>query len=168
MNFAAFLFYAISALALIAALGTVLARNIVYAAISLVAALALVAGVFFILHADFLALVQLLIYGGAVSVLVMFGLMLTSTSRRASAPSDRWQRPLALAGAAAFLVISSMAAFQTDWMRGRPERLERVPPADIAAELFTKWAIPFEIASLVLLVALVGAIVIARRERAGD
>ncbi len=164
MNFAAFLFYLVSALALTAALGTVLARNIVYAALSLIAALALVAGIFFILHADFIALVQLLVYGGAVSVLIIFGLMLTATDRPVTAPRDRWQRVLALLGAAAFLGLAAFAAFATDWMRGRPEQLQRVPPAEIANELFTKWAIPFEVASLVLLVALIGAIVVARRE----
>ena len=167
MNFAAFLFYLVSALALMAALGTVLARNIVYAALSLIATLALVAGLFFILHADFLALVQLLIYGGAVSVLIIFGLMLTATDRLATPPRDRWQRPLAFAGAVAFLTVAAYAVFGTDWMRGRAEQLERVPPGEIAGELFTKWAIPFEIASLVLLVALIGAIVVAKRERVG-
>ena len=168
MNFAAFLFYLVSALALTAALGTVVARNIVYAALSLIATLALVGGLFFILHADFIALVQLLVYGGAVSVLIIFGLMMTATDRPATTPRDRWQRLLAFLGAAAFLGLAAFAGFATDWMRGRPEQLQRVPPAEIANELFMKWAIPFEVASLVLLVALIGAIVVARRESAND
>ena len=71
MNIAAALFYIMGAVAVISALGTVLARNIVYAALSLIGAMVMIAGIFFILHADFLALVQLLIYAGAVGVLLI-------------------------------------------------------------------------------------------------
>ena len=168
MNFAAVLFYVVSALALIAALGTVLARSIIHAALALVAALVLVAAIFFLLHADFMALVQLLVYAGAVGVLLMFGLMLTRARGAGERRRDPWQRPVAALAGATFLGLAAYVAFCTDWMRGKPEQLERVPPAEIASELFTKWAIPFEVASLVLLVALIGAIVIARRERASD
>ncbi len=168
MNFAAALFYIFSGIAIVAALGTVLARNIVYAALSLVGAMVMIAGIFFILHADFLALVQLLIYAGAVGVLLIFGLMLTNTGRPATGPKDRWQRPIAFVTAAAFMLVAGYVAVSTDWMQGVVPQLERVPPAVLANSLFRNWALPFEIASLVLLVAMIGAIVISRRETSND
>lgn len=168
MNFAAVLFYVIAGIAIVAAMGTVLARNIVYAALSLIGAMVMIAGLFFMLHADFLALVQLLIYAGAVGVLLIFGLMLTNTGRPAQESKDRWQRPLAFVAAAAFLAVAGYAALSTDWMRGVTPQLERVPPTVLANALFRNWALPFELASLVLLVAMIGAIVIARRDPAND
>jgi NADH:ubiquinone oxidoreductase subunit 6 (subunit J) len=168
MNFAAALFYIFSGIAIVAALGTVLARNIVYAALSLVGAMVMIAGIFFILHADFLALVQLLIYAGAVGVLLIFGLMLTNTGQPATGPKDRWQRPMAFVAAVAFILVAGYAAVSTDWMQGVVPQLERVPPEVLANSLFRNWALPFEIASLVLLVAMIGAIVISRRETSND
>ncbi len=168
MNIAVALFYIIGAVAIVSALGTVLARNIVYAALSLIAAMVMIAGIFFILHADFLALVQLLIYAGAVGVLLIFGLMLTNTGLPATSPKDRWQRPLAFVASAGFILVAGYAVTEADWMRGVTPQLERVPPAELAGALFRNWAIPFEIASLVLLVALIGAVVISRREPSGD
>ena len=168
MNIAAILFYVMGAIAVISALGTVLARNIVYAALSLVGAMVMIAGIFLILHADFLALVQLLIYAGAVGVLLIFGLMLTNTGALATQPKDRWQRPLAFVTSIAFLIVAVYAAMATDWMKGITPQLERVEPSVLAGALFNKWVIPFEIASLVLLVALIGAVVISRREPSSD
>ena len=111
---------------------------------------------------------QLLIYAGAVGVLLIFGLMLTNTDLPATAPKDRWQRPLAFAAAAGFILVAGYAVTEADWMHGVTPQLERVPPAELAGALFRNWAIPFEIASLVLLVALIGAVVISRREPSGD
>ncbi len=168
MNIAAALFYIMGAVAVIAALGTVLARNIVYAALSLIGAMVMIAGIFFILHADFLALVQLLIYAGAVGVLLIFGLMLTNTGLPATRPKDRLQRPIAFVASAGFILLAGYAAMEKDWMQGAVPQLKRVLPADLAGALFRNWAIPFEIASLVLLVALIGAVVISRREPSGE
>ena len=168
MNIAAALFYIMGAVAIISALGTVLARNIVYAALSLIGAMVMIAGIFFILHADFLALVQLLVYAGAVGVLLIFGLMLTNTGLPATRPKDRWQRPIAFVVSAAFILLAGYVAMETDWMRGVTPQLERVAPSDLATALFRNWAVPFEIASLVLLVALIGAVVISRREPSSD
>lgn len=168
MNVAAALFYIIGAVAVISALGTVLARNIVYAALSLIVTMVMIAGIFIILHADFLALVQLLIYAGAVGVLLIFGLMLTNTGSPATPPKDRWQRPIAFVASAGLTLLAGYAVMNRDWMGGVAPQLERVPPKELAEALFKNWAIPFEIASLLLLVALIGAVVISRREPAGD
>jgi len=150
----------IAALCLAGGFGVVTTRNVAHAALFLLLSLASVAGVFILLLAEFLALVQILIYGGAVTIVLLFALMLTRLEEF-SQVTDNPQRPLAAVTALGlFGVIVAVIVGQ------------RVPRMTIGGgdfeslgiELFTKWAIPFEIASLVLLVALVGAIIIARGE----
>lgn len=139
-------------------LGVVTARNVAHAAIFLLLALAGVAGVFVLLLAEFLALVQLLIYGGAILIVLLFALMLTRQEEFAQV-RDNPQRPLALAAGLALLgaIVAALATSRTP-----TQPLERPGIEAIGNELFTQWAVPFEVASLVLLVALVGAIIIAR------
>lgn len=136
----------------------VLTRNVVHAALLLLVSLVAVAGLYLILLAEFLALVQVLIYGGAIIIVLLFAIMLT---RSADYPriGDNPQWPLAAVAAVGLLVVLS-AAFLTR----PPENTELHSPglAEIGNSLFTTWAIPFEVASLVLLVALIGAIIIAR------
>lgn len=159
-----FLFIFLSVLTLGGGLGVVLTRNVVHAALLLLVSLVAVAGLYLILLAEFLALVQVLIYGGAIIIVLLFAIMLT---RSADYPriSDNRQWPLAGIAALGLLGVLS-AAFLT---RPVTESLPRADtqlhsPAfvDLGNSLFTRWAIPFEIASLVLLVALIGAIIIAR------
>lgn len=156
-------FYVIAGATVIGASGVVLARNVVHAALFLILALLAVAGVFFLLAADFLAIVQILIYGGAVTILVLFAMMLTR-ARDMPQALDGPQRPLAALAAAAFLATSTLAIVSTDWPGENSEVITHIPIEDIGRVLFRDWAVPFEIASLVLLVALVGAIILARGE----
>lgn len=153
-----FLFILLSALTLGGALGVVVTRNVVHAALALLVSLLAVAGVYLILFAEFLALVQVLIYGGAIIIVLLFAIMLT---RSAEYPriSDNRQWPLAVVAALGLLAVLS-AAF---WTNPLPVEGPHSPVfSDLATSLFTRWAIPFEVASLVLLVALIGAIIIAR------
>jgi len=140
----------------------VLARNVVHSALFLILALLAVAGVFILLSAEFLAIVQVLIYGGAVTILVLFAMMLTRV-RDLHQALDGPQRPIAALAAGAFLGISILAVVSTDWP-GETEKITVIPFRDLGEALFRTWAIPFEIASLVLLVALVGGIILARSE----
>ena len=153
-----FLFILLAAVTLGGALGVVLTRNVVHAALALLLSLLAVAGVYLILFAEFLALVQVLIYGGAIIIVLLFAIMLT---RSAEYPriSDNRQWPLAAVAALGLLGVLA-ASFLI-----RPvDNTKAQSPvfSDLANSLFTRWAIPFEVASLVLLVALVGAIIIAR------
>ena len=161
------LFVIVALFTLGGAVGVVATRNVVHAALFLLLSLLGAAGAYLLLFAEFLALVQVLIYGGAVVIVVLFAVMLT---RSAEYPriTDNRQWPLAiLAGLAVSGVLA--AAF---WLAPEPAGLipgvEPQPQAPVftglAASLFTKWALPFEIASLVLLVALIGAIIIARQQ----
>jgi len=156
-------FYVFAATILAGALGVVLVRNSVYAALCLIVSLIGVAGIYILLSVEFLALVQVLIYGGAVMVLILFALMLTRVEDFRLQKFDGDQRPLAAVAALALLGLFVAMFAQTEWPRDI-EMMTTVPFTDIGDALFGRWAVPFEIASLVLLVALVGAVVIAMQE----
>jgi NADH-quinone oxidoreductase subunit J len=153
------LFYLAGALTLGGALGVVMSRNIVYAAFGLIAALLGVAGVFLLAFAQFLALVQVLIYGGAIVIVIVFALMLTRLEDFRNL-SDHKQWPLAaLAAMAVFGILVAAIARTAVSTRERAE----VGFTLLGEKLFTDWAVPFEVVSLVLLVALIGAVVMVRR-----
>jgi NADH:ubiquinone oxidoreductase subunit 6 (subunit J) len=179
------LFVLIAAIGLAAALGTVLARNLVRAALYLVAFFFMVACQFVLLEAEFLAALQVLVYIGAVAIILMFGIMLTRNIQGddpASTPSA-WRLPGLVAGLGVFLVL----AFGITYQRGigptpawsttnkRPSietSAANSPRAQavnnmaqvVGVELMTRYLIGFEVAGLLLTVALVGAIAIAHRE----
>lgn len=160
------LFYAAATLTLFASFGVVATRNIVHAALFLLAALAGVAGLFVLLYAEFLALVQLLIYGGAIIIVILFALMLTRSGEYEGETETR-RRPFA-AVAAALLFGLMTAVFVADAEQFNTNTRQAVPFRTLAEDLFAAWAVPFEIASLVLLVALIGAVVIGRAGREED
>ncbi len=160
------LVYAAATLTLFASFGVVATRNIVHAALFLLAALAGVAGLFVLLYAEFLALVQLLIYGGAIIIVILFALMLTRSGEYEGETETR-RRPFA-AVAAALLFGLMTAVFVADAEQFNTNTRQAVPFRTLAEDLFAAWAVPFEIASLVLLVALIGAVVIGRAGREED
>lgn len=162
MSVAQAIFYVIAALAVGGALGVVFMRSTVYAALFLILSLLAVSGVYILLASEFLALVQILIYGGAVTVLFLFALMLTRVSDiEETMVGAQW--PLA-AVASAFLAGLLIAAVATSNWPGDAGQITAVPFETVGDALFRQWAVPFEIASLVLLVALIGAIIIGRQE----
>ncbi len=162
MSYEEVIFYFVAAVTVLGALGVVLARNVVHSALFLILALLAVSGVYILLSAEFLAIVQILIYGGAVTILILFAMMLTRVRDMPQA-LDGPQRPFAALAAGAFLALSVLAAVSSDWP-GETEKITVVPFRDLGDALFRVWAVPFEVASLVLLVALIGAIILARSE----
>ena len=154
------LFAIVAILTLGGAIGVVATRNVVHAALFLLLSLLGAAGAYLLLFAEFLALVQVLIYGGAIIIVVLFAVMLTRSSEYPRITDNR-QWPLALVTAAVLSAILGAAFWLAPDLATQPQ----APVFTIlAASLFTKWALPFEIASLVLLVALIGAIIIARAQ----
>lgn len=155
-------FAAVALITAAAAIRTVTSTNLVHSALFLAVTLAGIAGVFLVMSADFLALVQLVVYVGAVAVLFLFGLMLTRAPIGREA-LDSQHRGLALTVSGTLFVLLSgliIAAFgdvQVDVVGG-PRT------ADIGLALFRDWVLPFEVLSMLLLAALVGAIVLSRRE----
>lgn len=162
MSYEEVIFYFVAAVTVLGALGVVLARNVVHSALFLIVALMAVAAVFILLSAEFLAIVQVLIYGGAVTILILFAMMLTRV-RDMPGALDGPQRPFAAVAAVAFLVVSIVAVVSAEWP-GDTEQVTVIAFSDLGDKLFRNWAAPFEVASLVLLVALIGAIILARGE----
>lgn len=153
------LFYLAGALVLGGAVGVVGTRNVVHAALFLLVALMGVAGIYLLVFAEFLALVQVLLYGGAIIIVVLFALMLTRLQEFSGTMENKQWPIAALVSLGAFILISIAIA------RGGGGALtDRAGPGvqPLGESLFTQWAIPFEVASVLLLVALIGAIVIAR------
>ena len=146
-----------------AAVRLVTAKNVVHAALFLVVALATVAGVFLLLAAEFVAWVQVLIYVGAIVVLLLFGLMLTRAPIGREA-LDNQQR-----GVSAFVALGVLAGLSIlvwDAFRGAEIQLAPTRTAGIGDSLFRSFVLPFEVVSFLLLAALIGAIVLARKEEA--
>ena len=164
MSYEEGIFYFVAAVTVLGSLGVVLARNVIHSALFLILALLAVAGIFILLSAEFLAIVQVLIYGGAVTILILFAMMLTRVRDMPQA-LDGPQRPFAALAAGAFLGISVLAAVATDWEDvGATDEIHHITIEQIGDVLFRNWAVPFEVASLVLMVALIGAIILARGE----
>ena len=161
-----FLFSMVAFFILTGGFGVVASRNVVHAALFLLLSLAAVAGVYLLLFAEFLALVQVLIYGGAITIVLLFAIMLTR-GRDYPIISDNRGWPIAIVvSLTAFCVL--LASFLINRTQSEaPEADDLSFTRDLANPLFTDWVVPFEIASLVLLVALIGAIVIAHEGRRG-
>jgi NADH-quinone oxidoreductase subunit J len=142
----------------------VTSRSVVHAALYLVVALASVAGVFLLLAAPFVAFVQVIIYVGAIVVLILFGIMLTR------APVGRRvldNSPLARVGA--FVVGAAVFTMLTVFLSGafgdaRIANRAATSTAALGTSIFTNYVLPFEAVSVLLLAALIGAIVLARRD----
>ncbi|GGT31727.1 NADH-quinone oxidoreductase subunit J family protein [Streptomyces purpureus] len=159
-------FLLVGLVTLAAAAVTVTTKQLVHAALWLVVALGGLAVEYLLLTAEFIAWVQVLIYVGSVVVLLLFGLMLTKAPIGRSPDADSGNRVAALAvalAAAAALVWVVVDAFRTTWidLDGPAQGATRVS----GEILFRHWVLPFEALSVLLLAALVGAIVLSRRDR---
>ncbi|MEX2533372.1 MAG: NADH-quinone oxidoreductase subunit J [Nitriliruptoraceae bacterium] len=149
-----------------AAVLTVTSKNLVHAALFLAVTLAGIAGVFLTLAADFLALVQLVVYVGAVAVLFLFGLMLTRAPIGREA-LDNQNRGFAIAVSGSLFVVLSgliIGAVTSGAFGDGPFKIGYIGIEAIGIAIFADWVLPFEVLSMLLLAALIGAIVLARRE----
>lgn len=164
MSLTQIVFIILAGLALLGAVGMVALRNLVHTVLSMVLSFLAVAGVFVLLEAGFLAAVQVLIYVGALAILILFAIMLTRDLRDRNAHVNAAQWPLALVVAAAFFAVLGALLLQASW----PTVTASVTGDQVVAlgqALVGPYALPFEVASVLLLVAAVGAIVIVREAR---
>ena len=161
MEFSAILFYVIAIFMLFFATMMVVSTNLVHSALYMVVAFVGVAAVYAMLSADFLAAVQLLVYVGAISVLLVFGVMLTRRGDiRRSNPFNRYKYVGLLVVASLFGVLYRFVAL-SEWP------VSDIAPASttvaqIADLLLNRYVVPFEAAAILLLVAMVGAIIIGK------
>ncbi len=157
----AIFFYMLAGVVALSALGVALAPNILYSAFALLGTLAGVAGLYFYMSADFLGIAQLLIYVGGILVLILFAVLLTNRIGEMNITNVSAGLIIGAPAAIAVIGILAKAALQTPWP---VTETVSAPTTQRLGDAFLKeYLMPFEIASLVLLMALVGAMVIARR-----
>ncbi|MDP9069523.1 MAG: NADH-quinone oxidoreductase subunit J [Actinomycetota bacterium] len=158
------LFWALAIVMAFSGMRVVTTRNVVHAALYLVGTLMGAAGMYILLFAEFVAWVQVLVYVGAIVVLMLFGLMLTRAPI-GSGDFDNDQRAIAALVAAALFGVTSWIMVQAfDGKNVGFARETGTTSRDIGEEIFTRYVLPFEVVSVLLLAALVGAVVIARRD----
>jgi NADH:ubiquinone oxidoreductase subunit 6 (subunit J) len=142
-------------------LAVVTLRNIIHSAVAMMICFGSLAGMYALLGAPIVAAAQVLIYLGAISVLILFAIMLTQAGdANLPAPFHR-QMPIAIVVSLAITALVGWAVVQTDW--GLAAEAAGAAVEAIATAVFTDYALPFEIISLLLLVAIIGAIYLARR-----
>jgi NADH-quinone oxidoreductase subunit J len=166
------IFFAMAALALVAALGVVLARNPVHSALLLVTVLVSIAVLFILQDAQLLAAVQIIVYAGAIVVLFLFVIMLLGVDREETLRDPvRYQRPAAIALgviAIAELIFLSGYFWANHWTTGNPSVRGELDGQGgnvetVARSLFTDFLWPFEVTAVLLVAAVVGGVVLARR-----
>jgi NADH-quinone oxidoreductase subunit J len=153
-------FYALATLCLAAAAGVIFQKNLVHSALCLALTFVGIAGLYVLLQADYLAAVQLLVYNGAVAIMIVIGIMLTQQGDMAkSNPSNQLVIPAAVVSIA-LLAVSGWAVYGTKWTVS-----SQAPATSLEAIsklLFNDYAVAFEAAAVLLLVAMVGAITLAK------
>lgn len=158
------LFFAFAALAVGAAINVIAQKHVLYSSLSLIVMLTAVSGLFVLLQAEFLAVINVIVYAGAIMVLFVFVIMLLNLPADEDGPDRlRWLKfagiPLAL-----FLLLMIGA---TVWNAGMPAGATQMPgtPEAIGQSLFTDYALPFELTSLLILIALMGAVIFAKKDQ---
>jgi NADH-quinone oxidoreductase subunit J len=157
-------FYVLAISTLVAGLLVVTVRNIVHSAIALIATFFFVAWLYLMMNADLLWVAQLLIYAGAIPVLIVFAIMLTRRSMSDTSNADSSNVAWASIIAAAVFVLFIVVLMPAAWRVGHYPDPQVGTTATIGTELVNRYAVPFEVVSVLLLIGLIGAVVLARRQ----
>ncbi len=162
-EFSSAAFYPVAVMVLAAAVLVVSFKNLIYSALAMIACFAGVAALFVLLHAELLASAQILLYVGAISILILFAIMLTRNRGgevKLFFHQQAWMAipVVAIVGLILIIVIGSAHYNAADTAQNPGTK-------DLASMLFNQYAFPFELVSLVLLVAIVGAILLAKKEK---
>ncbi len=154
-------FYLFALVTIVSAAVVAFSKNILRAVFSLLFTLFGVAALFLFLHADFLAATQVLIYVGGVLVLLLFGIMLTQQRVEVNIRTGKIQFIPSVIALFILFGFLGFLIFRTPWQVGSPANFQETT-SGIGTLLMTEWLLPFEVASILLLAALVGAVSIAR------
>ncbi|WP_433745336.1 NADH-quinone oxidoreductase subunit J [Falsibacillus pallidus] len=152
-------------LSLMAITGAVLMlqlTKVIHMVLALVLTFVSIAGLYFLLAAEFIAVVQLLIYSGAVTIIMLFGIMLTNRMEDQGKREYTWKKWGIFIGVLGFAVMVFTAIRSLDF--GTAGTLAKDNTKEIGKALYSHWIIPFELASVLLLAALVGAVILAKKE----
>ena len=162
------LFFFLAIVAVASAVGMLLSRNAVYAALFLILNFASVAVFYLMLSAPFISLVQVTVYAGAIMVLFLFVIMLLGAEQTGRTPEAGWVRPAAIT-LAVVLVVEALYIVYTQWNvipATQTAAADFGAPAAVGLQLFQEYLLPFEATSVLLLVAMIGAIMLARSKQA--
>ena len=158
-------FLILSAVIVSGSLAVVLLENIVYSAFLLGGVFMAVAGLYLLLNASFVAAAQILVYVGAVNVLILFAIMLVNKKETLKPIEGLKTRKFISGGVCGGLLILLLrVSISTKWNLSGPKSIGEEATERIGEHLFTDYLLPFELASILLLMAMIGAIVLARRE----
>ena len=158
-------FAILAAIVIIGSLGVILLSNIVYSAFLLGGVFMAVAGLYLLLNASFVAAAQVLVYVGAVNVLILFAIMLVNKKEDLKPIKSLRTRKILSAGVCAGLLgLLIRVDLTTPWLLPGPPAIGEEATVRIGEHLFTDYLLPFELASVLLLMAMIGAIVLARRD----
>ena len=158
-------FYVLAAMTIGSAIAVVVVRNMIHAVVALIGTFAGVAGLYVTLSADFIAITQILIYIGAISILFLFAIVLTPASSRMN--QESFMRFPAAALCAVIVGVLAYVALDTNWNVVGGEGFQETA-TQIGTLLLDKYVLPFEIASALLLVAVIGSIVLVSPEPAEE
>lgn len=159
------LFIILAAVALGAAIGMALSRNAVHSALFLILNMATLAVFYILLNAPFIAMVQIAVYAGAIMVLFLFVIMLLGGEQlQGVRGGGGWQMPLALALAVILVISFGVAVFTQSPAPGGVAAAIDAGPAAIGLRLFEAYVFPFEVTSLLLLVAMIGVVALRSRQ----
>jgi NADH:ubiquinone oxidoreductase subunit 6 (subunit J) len=157
------LFVVFAGIMLLAALLVVTMRDIIRCGLAMIVCFIALAGIYVIVGAPLVAAAQVLVYIGAISVLILFAIMLTETKLAPSSLVFQTQAVPAAAAAVLLALVSVLAVLATDWGE-LAERLH-IATDELARILFSDWVLPFEIVGVLLLAAVIGGVFLAKRER---
>ena len=162
MPYYTILFYVFAALAVVSAFFVVFSRNVIHSAFSLFVTLFSVAGLFVLLRADFIAVTQIMVYVGGILVLLIFGVMLTTKITDTDLKTKNMNSFMSIVFVSGIIGILLFIIFTTKWNIKNPLANDETV-SQIGVLLLTDYLLPFEIASIVLLVALIGSAMYARK-----
>ncbi len=172
------MFLAFAGIAVVAAFNLILQRNPIYSALSLIVTLCVMAALFLLLNAPFIAVIQIVVYAGAIMVLFVFVIMLLNI-REEESKTDR-QKYLKWIAAPMFVALLAQVFAVVRYVDATPPVIPSanaagVNPADslgtvesVANAMFTTYVLPFEATSVLILMAIVGSMLLARRDRKED
>ena len=156
--------YAVMAVVLIFALGVVTLRNLFHCALCLAAALIGTAVIYVVLQAEYLAAIQILLYVGAVVTLIIFAVMLTEHLSAKIVRQNNSQSPLAIVGLLGFVALLASLILKTPWPVTPAALQAKVSVMGLGKALMGPYVFPFEVISIVLIAALIGTVVIAKKD----
>jgi len=156
--------YAVMAMILIFALGVVTLRNLFHCALCLAAALIGTAALYVVLQAEYLAAIQILLYVGAVVTLIIFAIMLTEHLAEKTVRQNNSQSLLALLGLLGFVALLTGLILKTPWPVTQTALTAKVSVMGLGEALMGTYVFPFEVISIILIAALIGTVVIAKKD----